>query len=125
MEVDALPPLMSAYVVRDAPCCISRELAQQYDPSIKEGQLLFLVLVEQIESGEIHEYPLAFPVSFARTKRPDYVQISLDHVRLMFDIAEYEPKKHESPEARMLILRLRRCVRYSSGSSGGEDIVPV
>ena len=124
MEADVEPPLMTAYIVRDLPCRISETLARRYDPSIEEGQLLFLVLVEQTESGVVHEYPLAFPVTFARTSRPDYLQIGLDHVLLMFDVAEYEPREGESAEARMLILRLRRCVRYPA-DSGGEEYVPV
>jgi hypothetical protein len=125
LEVDVSPPLMTAYIVPDLPCCISEGLAQQYDPGIKEGEFLFLVMVERTGAGAIHEYSLAFPVTFARTARPDYVQIGVDHILLMFDVVEYIPRVDESPEARMLILRLRRCVRHLADPDGGEESVPV
>lgn len=113
IDPELSPPLMTAYIVPEVPDCrISEALAKQYDPQIDEGELLFLTIVEEKAGGVVHQYPLAFPVRFARTSRPDYVHISLDHLLLMFDIAEYEPREGESAEARRLDLRLRRCVEH-------------
>jgi hypothetical protein len=112
LDPSTVPPSMTAYIVPEvAGCFISEELAKQYDPTIKEGERLILNVVER-KSGVIHQYPLAVPIRFAKTSRPDYVQISLDYIESMFDVAIYYPKQHESPEAQRLDLRLRVCVAY-------------
>ncbi len=125
IDPEFAPPLMTALIVPEvSQCRISEALAKQYDPNVEEGELLFLTIVEEKADGVVHQYPLAFPVLFAKTSRPDYVHINLDHMLLMFDIAEYEPRANENPEARRLDLRLRRCVEHRADSTD-DDVSQV
>lgn len=104
--------ISTAYVVTDSPrCVIAKGLAERYDPSIQKGDLLTLTIIEEDpDTHVVHRYPLVIPVDFAPTHRPDYVQISLNHMNFMFEVEEYLPTAGESPEARRLDLRIRRCV---------------
>lgn len=104
------PPLTAYIVPKSAGCCISEALAKEFDDSVEEGDLLILTMIEAKESGVVHRYPLVVPIQYVATERPDYVEISLNHIQFMFSVAEYEPQSGEHAEARRLNLSLRRCI---------------
>jgi hypothetical protein len=114
------PVWLDAFVIPDlVGCSISQSLAEDFDPTLKEGDVLFITLIqEHIDPPSTHRYLLGIPVHFTGGKRK-LLRISVQHLLGMFDVERVIPQNHESAGAMRLELTLRKCVR--SGADGLSD----
>jgi hypothetical protein len=95
-------------------CFISTSLAKDFNPLIKNGDLLQLVAVEEdIERKVLHRFPFVVPVTLKETKIEDYLQIGFDLLQFAFNLAIPSLKSGDSASAEFLKLTVRRCIQTS------------
>jgi hypothetical protein len=102
------PPWITAYIVEDQESSISRDLAHEYDPLLKDGDMLGIVLVQDDLEGRVSRHQFGMRIKLVPHK--GVFRISLHSLMSAFSVKLVAAQSHESAGAEHLQLKLRPCV---------------